>query len=527
MAKPIRASSPLADASALFQDGRFQEAHAVAARVARGRGPEALEAHVLAARVELRFGTLDAAVSRLGALGGEAAQGSTVLTLLGTALFRSGSRDRGIHSIEDGYRRAKTSAERAEAAYYRAWAAYSERHLDEADRWIATSLDEANDVLYARGLALSAWISAGRADYFGAARAFRLALGAIRASHERDQDLVGRILHELAVYSAELPDATLAAFVGSQLTQFTWPETSAHNHFQTYLHYGIALFAAGDVERALDVFDIAHSMVTDGQPVLVSHVELERADIFRILGEPTAARRAMRRAAEMLRKADWSHATIDDHMALLESCCAAARLDAATASEWLARYSGLAKKDEGWHTLANDRRVQANELHARGIVEVTLGNRTRGLARLRDALGIWESLGYHRRAAYALADLAAFGDISALPRLRDLLGRAPNHPLLNTVAQSTVTVPVAVPDTAAPDLPPAEKRVLDALCAGVSVREIAVQLDRSEFTIRNTLKRLFARFEVRSSAALVAKALKAPRAHATKPARQRRGERRG
>jgi DNA-binding CsgD family transcriptional regulator len=39
-----------------------------------------------------------------------------------------------------------------------------------------------------------------------------------------------------------------------------------------------------------------------------------------------------------------------------------------------------------------------------------------------------------------------------------------------------------------------------------------VQLNRSEFTVRNTLKRLFARFEVRSSAALVAKALNPPAA---------------
>jgi DNA-binding NarL/FixJ family response regulator len=72
--------------------------------------------------------------------------------------------------------------------------------------------------------------------------------------------------------------------------------------------------------------------------------------------------------------------------------------------------------------------------------------------------------------------------------------------------------PKGVSLTVGRDLPAAERRVLDALCVGTSVREIAVQLNRSEFTVRNTLKRLFARFEVRSSAALVAKALNPPAA---------------
>ena len=59
-----------------------------------------------------------------------------------------------------------------------------------------------------------------------------------------------------------------------------------------------------------------------------------------------------------------------------------------------------------------------------------------------------------------------------------------------------------------PELLPSERRVLDALCAGTSVKEMAKTWGRSEFTIRNQLKRLFAKFGVTSSAALVAKALR-------------------
>lgn len=505
MGKPIRASSALAEASALFEEGRFQAAHAGAVRLARGHGAEALGANILAARIELRFGTLNAATSRLEALEGEARKNPTVLTLTGIALFRTGLRDRGLQSIEDAYRQAKLPCERAEAAYYRAWAAYSERDLDAADRWIASALDEAEGAVYARGLALSAWIAAARVDYQGAARSFRLALAALRSSRDRDDDLVGHILHELAVYAAELPDADLAEFVGAKIMQFAWPSESAHDHFQTLLHYGIALQGAGDVERALDALDAAESTAGHDHPTWVAHVELERADLYRVLREPTAARRAMRRAVEMLRRTDWSQAVIDDEMALLESSCAAARVDATTASEWLARYSAIPKKDEGWHTLTSDRRVQANELHARGIVEAALGDRPSGLAKLREALEIWHSLGYNRRAAYALADIADFSEATISPDVNDLLAQASNHPLLLARSARRTQAP-ALPE-ARPELPGAERRVLDALCAGASVREIALQSNRSEFTIRNTLKRLFKRFEVRSSAALVAKAL--------------------
>jgi predicted NAD/FAD-binding protein len=41
----------------------------------------------------------------------------------------------------------------------------------------------------------------------------------------------------------------------------------------------------------------------------------------------------------------------------------------------------------------------------------------------------------------------------------------------------------------------------------MSVKQMAQEWDRSEYTIRNHLKRLFAKFGVTSSAALVAKAL--------------------
>ncbi|MBV9438827.1 MAG: helix-turn-helix transcriptional regulator [Candidatus Eremiobacteraeota bacterium] len=241
-------------------------------------------------------------------------------------------------------------------------------------------------------------------------------------------------------------------------------------------------------------------------PLLQAQILLEHADVYRVLGEATAARRLLRQAATLFREADWKRATTIDQLNLLECACLAARLEPTAASEWLVRYAALPKSDPGWLSLTRDRRTQALEAQARGIVECAVGERKRGLARLREALGIWESIGYRRRAAYAAADLAAAGETQAAQRIPMLLSAAPGHPLVHTAPRPRAAAPPATPRTDIA-LSGAEMRVLEALCAGISVREMAKQWDRSEFTIRNHLKRLFAKYKVRSSAALVAKAL--------------------
>ena len=492
-------------AVASFQQGRYEEARDVACRLAAGPGGAAFDATLLAARIDLRLGDVAAALERLEALARRSPHDVTLQTLLGIALFRRGEEHEGVLMIENAHASASAAAGRSEAAYYRAWAAYAQRKLDDAERWIAESLDDAQGVVYARGLALSAWVAEARADYPGAARAFRLALAALRSGPERDDELAARILRMLAVFAAELPDASLAAYFRAQQDGFSWPPSRLDESFNALLHWGLALVNDGETDAAFDAFDAAEGAAA-GRPVLAAQARLEIAELFRVLGETTAARRAMRAASEMLRAVDWNHAGISEHMGLLESACVAARLDPTTASEWLARYSALPKNDVGWHALTGDARVAACELHARGIVEAALG-RKNGVALLREAFAMWQRLGYRRRAAYAAADLAAAGYVAGADQLASLLAKAPQHPLLAQRAPG-------IADSARPahaalhvNASPSERKVLEALCAGSSVRQMAQAWDRSEFTIRNHLKRLFAKYGVRSSAALVAKAM--------------------
>ena len=466
MPRPIRAEPQLEHALASFQQGRYEEARDVACRLAARPGAAAFHAALLAARVDLRLGEAAAALERLEPLGRRSPGDATLQTLLGIAQFRCGREREGVLTIEAAHAAAGDAGGRSEAAYYRAWAAYAQRRLDDAERWIAESLDEAQGLVYARGLALSAWVAEARADYPGAARTFRLALGALRSGTERDDELVARILHMLAVYAAELTDASLAGYFRTQQRGFDWPSSRLSDRFNALLHDGLALVNEGETEAALDAFDAAEGVAAE-RPVLAAQARLETAEFFRVLGETTAARRALRAAAEMLRAVDWNHAGIAEHLGLLESCCVAARLDPTAASEWLARYAAAPKNDVGWHALTGDVRVEATELHARGIVEAALGRKS-GIARLREAFEMWQRLGYRRRAAYAAADLAAAGDVASADRVVTLLAKAPQHPLFARHNSGAPSSALPAPAGLHVNASPSERKVLEALCAGLS-----------------------------------------------------------
>jgi len=509
MARLKRALAPLEAAQTSFQEGHYQQALDQALRLAVRSGPNWPAAAILASRIYLRIGKPEEAVELLEPARRRDPQDATVGILLGVAYFRLGDKATGVAMIENAHRLSSNDEERAEAAYYRSWVAYIERDLETAERWAASSLDEASGVVYARGLALSGWISEARGDYPATIRAHRLALSALRNGDTHDDELGARIVHGLALFAAETPDRALADFVRAQADAIAWPDSESPHRLQTMLHLAIARVNEGAVEEALDELG-AHETMARAQPAFEAQARLESADVYRLLGEPVAARRSLRSAAEALRRVNWTVAGIDDTMALLESACLAARLDPTSASEWIARYAATSKNDPGWSALKDDPRVQALELHARGLVDVAVADRKRGIKRLHQAMEIWDRLGYRRRAAYAEADLAGAGEASSAARILALMSKAPMNPLRRaSTAHTKESDKIVSAAGAYPELLPSETRVLDALCAGMSVREMADAWGRSAYTIRNHLKRLFVKFGVTSSAALVAKTLRA------------------
>jgi len=487
----------------LFRDGRYSTLLNEIDQNISGSEKQMEELVLLAVRAELRLDKPAAALHRLQQRKEWSASVGLIPEILrGIAEYRVNQKDAGTQRLELVHATTARAEERAESAYYRAWTAYVERQLDLAERWLYLALDDACGALYARALALSAYIQEAREDYAGSARYFHLAVKALReAGDDSDRGLRDATMHNLAAYGAELPDAALTVFAAKNRNQWS-SETDAPfvlHAVQGLLHIGLGFENAGRTEEAFDAFDEAAAHA-HSRPTLWAATLLESAELYRLLGEDVAARRTLKKAKQQLRSID-ADANVQDQMQLLECACLAARLEPVAANEWIARYAALSKRDDGRWALVKDRRVEALESHARGLVESTVGHRKTGVRRVENAYMLWTELGYYRRAAYAYADLQALGTKPDPKSWTLFAALSPHHPL---ITNSAGAAPGA---TLVPQLSPALHTVLESLCTGTSVREIAQKSGRSEYTIRNHLKRLFKAFGVKSTAALVAAAL--------------------
>jgi two-component system nitrate/nitrite response regulator NarL len=62
-------------------------------------------------------------------------------------------------------------------------------------------------------------------------------------------------------------------------------------------------------------------------------------------------------------------------------------------------------------------------------------------------------------------------------------------------------------ERATAELTPAQHEVYEQLLKGLSTRDIAEELDRSEFTVRNHIKAIFKKLKVNSRASLLSASL--------------------
>src|SRR5579884_1444853 len=479
MPRPNRATAP--DLELLFEAGRYDEVVAEAGRSTSGRAG-AYEAQVVAVRAELRLGKVGDALRRLEPLTAQRPRDAVAAALHGIALVRAGADDRGHARLRDALAMGETPAQRSEAAYWLAWAAFRARELSDAERWVRVALEQGSGIDHARALGMSGWIDEARDDHVAVS-----------------------LLRVLAILSAELVDDELGEPVRRELPRFAWPAWAVEDRFQTVLFLALGRLNHGDVAGALGGIDDAVAAAA-GSAILLGDAGIEEADVHRAVGEPVAALRLFQRIEPLLRTVPWPSTTIEDQMVLLDCVALAARLGTPSVQEWLARYSVAGKDDEGSFSLTKSARVRAIELHARGLAEASVSDRDRGAKRVAEALAVWDGIGYRRRAVYAAADLVALGRPPSESTLRRIAAYAPAHPLSRLLSAGTPARRTnATRATHRIDVSPAERRVIDALLAGESVREMAQRWGRSEFTIRNHLKRLFAKYDVRSTAALVAK----------------------
>src|SRR5579884_3494705 len=90
------------------------------------------------------------ALRRLEPLTAQRPRDAVAAALHGIALVRAGADDRGHARLRDALAMGETPAQRSEAAYWLAWAAFRARELSDAERWVRVALEQGSGIDHAR-----------------------------------------------------------------------------------------------------------------------------------------------------------------------------------------------------------------------------------------------------------------------------------------------------------------------------------------------------------------------------------------
>jgi DNA-binding CsgD family transcriptional regulator/tetratricopeptide (TPR) repeat protein len=391
--------------------------------------------------------------------------------------------------------------ERCEAAFHLAVLLWSELRFDEAESVVRTHLPNTRGLARARLEQVLGWVEVGRERFSMAARHFERALSTYTKAGERDERFHGRLLQAVSIAALETIDLDLLPSVDVE-PPVDLGRDAREPWFHAMQNRGWLLMLAGRQSDALNGFLAARVLATS--PATASVAEVNLASFYRILGAPAAAREHLHLARRHLRAQQWSRADTDERMTLLEYALEAQKLEPTSAGETLTRYLSSSRRRRGDLPLENDRRVAAIEAMARGSLEAIHERRSGALAAFGKALEIWSQLGYrYREAVTALLLHEVVGDEKYLAIAARALAAAPQSWLSAEVEQRKSTSGPRLSE-----MPPAERRVMLAICEGKTSREIAQEFGRSFHTIRNQTLKVYATMHVRTRTALVAECAK-------------------
>jgi DNA-binding CsgD family transcriptional regulator len=174
--------------------------------------------------------------------------------------------------------------------------------------------------------------------------------------------------------------------------------------------------------------------------------------------------------------------------------------DPIIAEQYLARFRTLGNSVIPILSYGTDPRVKGFEAYSQGIARLRLGDTGEGKAALTQAWSIFEDFNYAWRAALcAHALYEATQDRRWIQRAARKIDPWPHSWIARRVAESTSSSVLRLDR-----VPPARRQVLELVRAGRRNSEIASVLGRSPNTVRNQLSQLFATFNVKSRAELVA-----------------------
>ncbi len=384
-----------------------------------------------------------------------------------------------------------------EIAYRRAFALWMARKLDAAERTLAPVEEHATGDLAIEARQLHGLILGSRGNIAAQGAILLEMLTALRAPGVRVLDR-GIIASQFASLACELPSPALRDAANAEVAMVPWTPDMAETQFDALRELAWCDALQGDHFNAFRRLKAAAAVAPTAAWRTLSLCD--RAYLADAFGERRWAAQELRDATELAETVIWHSTRGEERFALSLLAELYAPRDPSLALTYVARYQDTAGGVARVLSSHDDRRVDAMEAYSAGIVRRALGETAEALRLIRSAWDIYDAIGYDwraGRAALALAELTGVDAwrTKAAEKLRPY-GRswlvAPNQPNLADVPEIS-------------RLTGAQRTVLDLIVQGKPTAEIAAELGRSEFTIRNHIKSIFKTIGVNTRPALIAR----------------------
>lgn len=302
--------------------------------------------------------------------------------------------------------------------------------------------------------------------------------------------------HTLATMAREIDVPEAISAVERHLRGCIWPADLNVQRFQSLKALGWAYALRGDYFNAFRYLKQS-AAVAPSQAWFVMAL-LDRAYLARCLGEARWSRQELFEADEAAASVDWRATRNEERVGLLLLAEMFAPIDSGKAAKYMAQYHDLGEMNRNLH-YSRSRLLGALADYSAGVTQLALGNTKAGMKLLRESLEIYRREQYDWRAGRcALRLYEATGDPQYLDAAAEKLRGYPESWLADELRK--VRTPAG-----GPVLPPMQRRVFEHLCEGLSTAQIARQLDRSEYTVKNHIKLIFKTYGVKSRAELLAK----------------------
>ena len=400
---------------------------------------------------------------------------------------------------------------RADLAYYEAKVLWAQEKTAEARRKIALALASGPSRTYVETLILKGAVHAGSGEYQTQATVLLEALRATLSDRRPDVWKWATVTAQLCQLARDLPDRSIRGAALENVDRVPWTPDLSRRHSWALRSVAWRYAKEGDHFSAFTY--LRKAQILADAPANRIVIACDRAYFADALGEWRWAEQEIEEAHDLIKSVDWGHVNDDERFALLKLAEACAPYDGTRAQSYLSRFQALEPEA-----------LSSGELRARAVKAYTLAHIHQLLNEFseaeklyKQAFDFYDGVGFDwpaGRTAIGLANLAKEPESARWRKIaRAKLEHYPLSWLTEQVKrlEGTSSIPLVRvkrrSKTGSPtDLSPAQHEVYELLLRGLSAREVAKELGRSVFTIRNHMKALFKKLGVKSRATLMATA---------------------